>query len=183
MRANMIGYCYFLNVAAVVCGLPSITSAADHVAWSVIHSESDLIVPRNGTNEAPRVLWMKSWTSYSDWLTAIDFPRHLILYLDRENWSDSLIRDVETLRNFAKTDKQSRSCVFINVAESPEIYHRRDKIIKRCKRNNAYVIVVYYYQTAWKERVSTLTDLAHIVQNVDNTDVLIDTIEHVTHCR
>lgn len=99
-RATMIGYCYFLNVAAVVCGLPSITSAADHVAWSVIHSESDSTVLRNETNGAPsnavneivNVVW---WLTDDHRFSSTSYPPSR-----SGNWSDSLIRNVENLRNF-----------------------------------------------------------------------------------
>lgn len=98
--ARYIGYCYFLNVAAVVCGLPSITSAADHVAWSVIHSESDSTVLRNETNGAPsnavneivNVVW---WLTDDHRFSSTSYPPSR-----SGNWSDSLIRNVENLRNF-----------------------------------------------------------------------------------
>lgn len=129
-RASMIGSCYFLNIAAVVCGLPSITVAADHVAWSVIHSESYSTVLRNGTNGASRVLWMKSWKSYGDWLTTIDFPRHLILHLYRGTDRIHLFRTWKPFVILRRSiDSQSRSWhldIHKYYAESPKIYHRRD---------------------------------------------------------
>jgi len=75
---------YFLNVAVVLRGLPSITSAADHVAWTAnsLRNRIQLICETKCTELG--VLWMNSWMSYGDWLTIIYFPRRLILYLDQE---------------------------------------------------------------------------------------------------